>query len=230
MRIPIALSLLLSTSMLVPAQHTSQLDLFPPAATGLTIPANEPDGWTLDRLLKEYGDITDQHFIIRDDTRAQLNQQRVPLGEALMVAPENVHSVVETLMVESDFAFSLAREGNPRLISVESMRGNRLGLRQSAGYVPVDELAGWREHPAFLVHTVLTLEYTNVRTLTNSMRAMLTDANTQQIIPVGNSNSLILTGFGPHVESLARMLFEVNEANRVAYEKRAKAETVAEEG
>ena len=41
---------------------------------------------------------------------------------------------------------------------------------------------------------VLNLPNTDVRTLTNSMRAMLTDANTQSIIPVGNSNSLILTG------------------------------------
>jgi hypothetical protein len=38
------------------------------------------------------------------------------------------------------------------------------------------------------------------------MRTMFTDASTQQIIPVGNTNTLILTGFGGHVASIVRML------------------------
>ena len=232
MRIPIALSLLLSTSALLPAAHTPELELFPVPTVGLSVPANEPDGWSLEELLTEYGRATDQHFMYAEDTRAQLKQTRVPLSEALSVDPENLHAVVETLMIQSHFIFAIERVANPRLISVQSMRGSRVNLRQSASYVPVDKLSTWRDHPAYLIHTVLTLEYLDVRTLTNSMRAMLTDANTQQIIPVGNSHSLMLTGFAPQVQSLVTMLLDVNEASRVSFEKRAKAEakTETEEG
>lgn len=223
MRIPIALSLLLSTSVLLPAQPVPELEFFPPPAEGLTIPAYEPDGWNIEQLLSEYGRLTDQQFMYGEATRAQLRQARVPLDAGLFVEPENVHSVVETLMVESNFVFTVAREANPRLISVQSMHGSRVNMRQRARYVAVDELAQWEDHPAILVHTVLTLNHTDVRTLTNSMRAMLTDANTQQIIPVGNSHSLILTGFGPHVASIARMLQQVDDATRELHEAQPKA-------
>jgi general secretion pathway protein D len=46
------------------------------------------------------------------------------------------------------------------------------------------------------------------------MRTMFTDQNTQQIIPVGNSNSLIITGFGSIVASIVRMLKLVDEASK----------------
>lgn len=225
MRLPIVLSLLVSTAAFLPAapEAAAALDLFPPPADGLTIPAYEPDGWTMEQLLSEYGRLTEQHFMYGEATRAQLRQARVPLDEWLFIEPENVHSIVETLVTESDFVFSVAREADPRLISVQSSKGNRVNLRQSARYVPVDELAQWEDHPAFLVHTVLTLNHIDVRTLTNSMRAMLTDANTQQIIPLGNGNSLILTGFGPQVATLARMLQQVNEEARKLYEAQPKA-------
>ena len=61
--------------------------------------------------------------------------------------------------------------------------------------------------------TVLNLPNTDVRTLSNSLRTMLTDANTQQIIPLGNSNSVLLSGFGSNVAALAKMLQFVDEAS-----------------
>jgi len=79
--------------------------------------------------------------------------------------------------------------------------------------VPAEELEAWSDRSAVLITTVLNMPNTDVRTLSNSMRTMLTDANTQQIIPVGNSNSLILTGFGSDVVALARMLEIVDDAS-----------------
>lgn len=51
---------------------------------------------------------------------------------------------------------------------------------------------------------------------------MFTDPNSQQIIPVGNSNSLIITGFGSNVVSIVKMLRFVDDAS-------GKDETVAPE-
>ena len=72
-----------------------------------------------------------------------------------------------------------------------SSRGN---LRRDAAFVASTELARWADHPAFLIRTQLVLPGIDVRTLSNSLRQMFTDAQTQQIIPVGNSDGLILTG------------------------------------
>jgi hypothetical protein len=64
------------------------------------------------------------------------------------------------------------------------------------------------------------------------MRTMFTDANTQQIVPVGNSNSLILTGFGSPVAKWVRMLLEVDEAaaRTMAEEERRRGEQDAHRG
>ena len=60
--------------------------------------------------------------------------------------------------------------------------------------------------------TVIHLPHTDVRQLSNSMRTMITDANTQQMLPAGNTNSMVLTGFASNVAALARMLRIVDEA------------------
>ncbi len=217
MRIPLAISLLVSSSVLFQPAQTSDLGAFPTPSAGMTIPAYEADGWTMEQLLGEYARLTDQRLMIREDTRALLKQARVPLGEALTIAPETLHAVVETILIESDFVLSIAREANPRILSVSSMQNAaRSNVRERACFVPADQLEAWRDHPAILVTTVLTLDSVDVRVLTNSMRAMLTDANTQQLIPVGNTHSLLLTGFAPQVADLVEMLREVNEDARAA--------------
>ncbi len=100
----------------------------------------------------------------------------------------------------------------------------RQSARQHAAFVPVEQIEVYADHPARLITTTLELEWTDVRTLSNSLRTMLTDANTQQIIPVGSSNSVILTGFCPNVVDLVRMLRMINEAGRAAEARRAERE------
>ena len=191
--------------------------MFPVPSEGITIP--EPsefdrpgERWTLRELLTEYGRVTNTHLMLSEDTIATLMNQRVPIDRGLVIAPEDVHSVVEKLCAHSGYAFTLDRASEPRLIGVKSLyTAARTNLRQHALWVPTEELDQWKDHSAFLISTVLHFEHTDARTLTNSMRAMLTDANTQQIIPVGNSNTSILVGFAPHVHGLVQALQTVDE-------------------
>jgi len=73
-----------------------------------------------------------------------------------------------------------------------------------------------------IVTTVLDLENTDVRTLSNSMRTMFTDQSTQQIIPIGNSNSLLITANGAELASLAKMLRLVDDSARRSAEEARK--------
>ncbi len=226
MRIPLSVSLLLSSSVLLgPAPPVQTVaELFPIPAGGLTIPAREPDGWNMEELLLEYGRLTDQQFMINDDVKSILRMARVSLTDELTVAPEAVHSVVETLLIQSDFVLTILRESDPRLVSVGSVASvGRGGVRQNARLVPVDELAQWRDHPAHLLNTVIALDHVDVRILSNTMRAVLTDANTQQILPVGNTNTVLLAGFGPQLETFARIFIQADENERLRYEKVPKA-------
>lgn len=207
-----------------------QVDQFQTPSEGLTIPAREPGGWNLDQLLREYGRVTNQHFMIQEEARNMLSHTRVSLDSELLIAPDSVHSVVESILEESGFVFGIARETSPRLITVSSIeRAGRSRLSGYARYLSSDELETWRDHPAYIVQTAVTLDALDVRQLTNSLRAMTTDANVQQIIPVGKSSTLIIKGLGPQVESLARLLMKMNEVERAAQKFSAEAEVAEPE-
>ena len=204
---------------------------FPQPSEGLVIPSTDDEFWSLDELLREYGRVTSQRFLIDDDTRNLLKTARIPLLRDFEIAPEQVHSVVESLLFENDFVFAVRRAEDPRLVSVKSLNSSaRNNLRQDALFVPAEELGDWVDHPAYLIHTVLNLDALDVRQLTNSMRAMLTDANTQAIIPVGNSHSLIVTGFSQQVAQIAEMMQRVNENERERIANMPKPDAPAGEG
>jgi hypothetical protein len=94
---------------------------------------------------------------------------------------------------------------------IQSTGGQRAGgLRQKAVYVTPADLENYLDQPATLITTVLNLPNTDVRTLSTSMRTMLTDTNTQAMIPAGE-RALILQGFGTSIASLASLLYLVDD-------------------
>ena len=68
-----------------------------------------------------------------------------------------------------------------------------------------EDLDKFADQVATPITTVLHLDI-DARQLTNSLRSLMTDTNSQSAIPVGNTNSVILQGFASNVASLARIL------------------------
>ena len=89
------------------------------------------------------------------------------------------------------------------------------GFGASAPYVDPERLIEYNDQPATLITTVVNLPNTDVRSLSNTMRQLIADPNTQQMIPAGSSNSFVLTGFGSQVAALARMLKIIDEASAI---------------
>jgi general secretion pathway protein D len=135
-------------------------------------------------------------------------QKRIPKSD--------FYSFFQIMMIINDFVCSKIGPDHLSVIVISSMTagGQRGSLRNEAVYVFANDIDRYADQPATLVTTVIDLPNTDVRTLSNSMRTMFTDANTQQIIPVGNSNSLIITGFGSNVASIVKMLRFVDDAAR----------------
>jgi hypothetical protein len=67
---------------------------------------------------------------------------------------------------------------------------------------------------------MLSLDNVDVRTLSNSMRAVFSEQRTQQLVPLGNSNSILIT-------APAAMATNVIEMLRRADEEAAKAQQAA---
>ena len=234
MRSPLLLAgLVLSSLTLTASPRRAPEPVWPhviPSA-GITIPpVSEGQGYPLTELLRDYSKLTDCHFLWSDDTDGLLKYASVALDRKMEVPAERLHRVVEAILIQNDFALTIRNEVPPYIVAVESLNTSaRVNIRQRARYVPAGELDAWRDHPAYLIHTVIDLPHTDVRTLSNSMRAMLTDPITQAMIPVGNSNSLILTGFAPGIVELEAMLREVDQTTKRVFEQHTTPDEGAED-
>lgn len=174
------------------------------------------DALTLEAFVKICQETTGLNFTYTDETRSDLNKKKLRMFGQKRIPKTDFYSFFQIMMIINDFVCSRIGPEHLSVIVISSMgqSGNRGGnLRSEAVYVLSEDIERYADQPATLVTTVIDLPNTDVRTLSNSMRTMFTDANTQQIIPVGNSNSLVITGFGSHVASIVKMLRFVDEAS-----------------
>ena len=176
----------------------------------------DADALTLEAFVKICQETTSLNFTYTDETRSDLSKKKLRMFGQKRIPKQDFYSFFQIMMIINDFVCSRIGPDHLSVIVISSLTqgGNRGGnLRSEAVYVLSDQIDRYADQPATLVTTVIDLPNTDVRTLSNSMRTMFTDANTQQIIPVGNSNSLVITGFGSHVASIVKMLRFVDEAS-----------------
>jgi hypothetical protein len=214
-----------SSSASTAQSATAPKDLFPAAKEGISVKAGSDGDMKLAALLNEFSRVTGNTLLITKDTRVALENVSTGLNRNLEIPAPEVYPVVESILAHNDFVLLVYSEREPRLIAVENLNANRRGgLKEAALFVPVDQIAQWSRHSAFLVTTVVDLKYTDVRTLSNSLRTMFTDQNTQQIIPVGNSDTLLITGHAPFVAGLVTTLRAIDDSARASAEAAKKAQ------
>src|SRR5690349_21773448 len=209
------------------SQVPAAADPFPAATGKITVTVGPGEDMKLEKLLDELSKVTGITFLVAPETRMILQKTTTGLNRSVDIPATEVYPVVETILLQNDLAVVPLHSGDPHLASVCGLAaGPRGTLRNAAVTVAAKDVAVFARHPAVLVTTVVDLPHTDVRTLSNSMRTMFTGANSKQIIPVGNSNSLIITGFGATVASMVQMLQEVDEAQarQIAEEEKHRAE------
>jgi len=194
-----------------------------PAASGELVIEIGPDGDDrysagpkMEDIAAQYAALTGQHLVYTDETRSLLQSQGSGLRKSVKVHASEVQSFFEQLLSANQFALKTIRSGSPRMLGIVSLKTqDRNTIRGSAAFIPVEEIGHYAKHAATLITTTVTLPNTDVRQLTNSMRTMITDANTQQMLPAGNTNTILLTGFGSSVAELVVMLRRIDAAAKV---------------
>jgi len=170
---------------------------------------------TLEAFVKICQTVTGINFTYGQETGTQLKALKIRMFGTKRVPKADFYSFFQIMMVINDFVCS--RIGPERiavvLISSTQATGGKGNPKRDARQVMPEEVEQYADQPATLITTVIDLPNTDVRTLSNSLRQMFSDQQTQQIIPVGNSNSLIITGFGSDVASIVKMLRFVDKAS-----------------
>ncbi len=211
--------LALATSLSTLPDAGAMDDWYPPAQGELVIEVPEnvqrsSDFTSMYDLAQQYGALTGQHMSISDETAQLLQGQSTGLHSSIRVPAERVQRVFESILLEQAFVMRVVHENEPRIFSLESLRTQaRNTIRGDSRFVPSSAVELMRRHPATMVTTTLHLPHTDVRQLSNSLRTLITDANTQQILPAGNTDTLVLVGFGYQVAGLIDMLKLVDEAS-----------------
>jgi general secretion pathway protein D len=161
----------------------------------------------LTKLCEQY---TGRVFTYDEPTATQLRSVKLRLIGAKRVPKSEIYSFYQIMMFIHGFI--LTRVGPEPLAIVlvqpaQPQANRATNVRNEAVYVTPEELPGIASQVATQVVTVLHLPHTDVRQLGNSLRALTQDpSGAQNVVPVGNSNSVILTGFASSVASLARIL------------------------
>jgi hypothetical protein len=239
MRLPMLLSILLASACsAVPTQKATSTsmgttDPFPAATAGMQVTSADGVDMKLTKLLEEFSKVTGVALIMDPATRSEVSKASTGLNRSIDVPAAEVYPVVETILLQNGFGLIPVHDRDPRIVSLVSIGlTTRGGTRGSAMFVSARDLEFYSRHPAVLVTTIVDMPHTDVRTLSNSMRTMFTDANTQQIIPVGNTNTLILTGFAGQLANIVQMLqvAEESSARAAAEDEKRRSEGEARRG
>jgi hypothetical protein len=183
---------------------------FPSAKSGWSLAsAGEGRNPSLLSLLDSLAAATGQTFSVTPDVRARLEANQLGLLGPLDVPAAQLGSFVESLLADRGFTLAVLHEESPRLIGVYSSEGTAHNF-PPALVVPQEQLDTLAAHPAIYVRLVMDLPSVDVRTLSNSLR-MVTDGQSGLIIPVGNSNSILIEGRGGMVYRMAAVLQAMDE-------------------
>ena len=174
------------------------------------------DGIDLEQLTKWCQIATGKNFTYDDGTSQTLASQKVRLFGTKRIPKEEFYSFYQILMFINGFILTKVGPDHLAVVLVQPVTpqggGGGRNLRNEAVYLLPDELDQYADQVATQVITVMHLPHTDVRTLGNSLRSLSNDASgTQGVIPVGNTQSVILQGFASNVASLARILRLVDE-------------------
>jgi len=172
---------------------------------------------TLLQILQGLAENTGQHVVMSGQTEAQMLQRPVVLGGTTEIPADEIYEFVEGLLVFHGFTIAPIKGGERPVLGVYSGQNARSARRI---VVSVDRLGAFAGHPALLLQTTIELPHTDVRQLSTSLRAMLTDTNTQTLLPAGESSLLIASPAGQLIDFVTQ-LREIDEAGRVAHEARA---------
>lgn len=174
-----------------------------------------PDSLNLESFVKNCQDATGINFTYSSDTAQVLQRTTLRMFGTKRIPKGDFYQFFQIMMIINDFVCTKVGPDHLSVVLIQSMaNGQTRGqVRQGAVYVMAEELDRFADQPAVLITTVVDLPHTDVRNLANSMRQMFQEPNTQQIVPVGNSNSLIITGFGSNVVSIVKMLKFVDDAS-----------------
>ena len=173
------------------------------------------DGMNLGQFVRACQLVTNINFTYDDQTKQLLSAKPITLLGTKVVPKDDFYSFFQIILFINDFVTTKVGEGALAVIQIEALAGagGRAGTPRADGIlVEEEDLPDYAAQPATRITTVISLPNTDVRNLTNTLRTLFAGDANGSMLPAGNSNSVVIIGFGSTVVAMARMLRIVDEA------------------
>ena len=185
--------------------------LFPTPAQGLQVSGLKSK--TVSDVLAEFSAVTGELLMYSAETEAALAERSTQLLADLDVQPENVYSVMQDILIQNDFALVDVRREEPRILGVKDLQSpERCLIRESARFVPMSQLGDYSNDSALIISTVFPLQDLDVRMTGASLRHLVVDPNTMQILPISEGNQVLMTGLARDIHRIAQILASLDDA------------------
>ncbi|MGD2019181.1 MAG: hypothetical protein PVJ89_13755 [Planctomycetota bacterium] len=191
-------------------------DLFPAASGAMEIALDaEGNGPSYLELISDYAALTGQYVTYSKATRELLAGTDVQLDRSMTIAAEGVQHTTEVLLAQAGLNLAIESVDGPQILRVRNVETEGRELRTATRNLDVDGADLARKHPAMLFSMVIPMPTTDARLLFNSIRSMITDPNTTQILPAGGSSGMIIVGHGDWVYETSQWLLSVEEQSKL---------------
>lgn len=204
------------------AKTTVPFDVFPAPRSGVTLTAKAPGrGVSLFDLCAAYAGATGQRAAYSERVESKLRSQELKQPGPIELRPEELQLKFESTMLDAGFVIAPGLAGQKPVFEVLDRGFLRAReIRRHAYYLTADDAAVLGRHPAVVFTTVVKLPNLDVRRLAKAMRALNTDAGFQQQLPAGNSDSMVLVGFGTELATVRATLLAMDRAAEAGAEER----------
>ena len=173
---------------------------------------------TLNDFIKLCQEATGYNFTYTKATLSTLKQNELRMLGTKRIPKRDFFGWFQIMLVINDFACIEVGPPNISVLLIQGLDGGgpRAGLKSRASWVKPEQIEEYANQPAVIVTTVVTLKNTDVRQLSTNLRPLLSDPATEAIMNAGNSNSLIITGFGSKIASIVKLLDVIDAADEIA--------------
>ncbi len=166
---------------------------------------------SLQVLVDELARVTGQFALVDYDVQGDLRSVGLRIEEPLEIPAAEVYAFAEGVLFRNGFVMAVFKGGERPQFAVYAIRGN-VSL-QSAPWLEVEpaDAPGLASHPALLVQTVIETPSLEVRQVATSLRALMSDPNSQALLPIGD-HTLLLRGNGAWVADMVEILLRTERA------------------
>jgi hypothetical protein len=163
---------------------------------------------TMIEMLLSYGALTGQTLTYNTDVYQALHNTSLNLTRSCALPPEEVQPWIENLLIQNGFVLQPILSGEQPLAAIHLRSSRHLGTVSTS--IGAEDLESVKDSAATIFSTVLMLPNTDVRQLSSSLRVLISDRDTQSLLPAGSTHSLHIRGFGPWVYEIAEMVKRVD--------------------